>query len=191
MKLAIYGKLRAGKSVVADILKKEFDAETIEFSGALREVCDVLYPQSKNYKNRELLIQIGQHMRKLDKDICVNIVKNKIENSEKENIIVASVRQQNEYELLKEMGFKFIAVESFKDVREQRCIDVGDVYSKESFDGKLETDMDQFDWDYLIVNNRGFKELDISLQNLIEDLKNENYKDALGVYEGEKRTIWY
>lgn len=192
MKLAIYGKLRAGKSEVAEAIKREFDTEVIEFSKALRDVCDILYPTTRNYKDRDLLVKIGQHMREMDKDIWVNIVKEKIENSDAEHIIVASVRQKNEYDMLKKLGFKFINVEAYEHIRKQRCIDAGDKFSEESFNSYLETDMDAFDYDYMVVNNKDFKSLNMAIKNLLVDLKSIddfNHSDSKIIYQDDWREV--
>ena len=124
MKIALVGKLRAGKTEVCkEIFKKLKNSELIEFSKAVQDTVEILYPELKGTKDREKLIEVGQHLRKLDTEIWVNIVKYKINNSNADNIIVAGVRQQNEYEMLKKLGFTFIKVVADEETRIKRCID--------------------------------------------------------------------
>lgn len=171
MRIAIYGKLRAGKSAVATIIKEKLvECKHFEFGDAVQEVVDLLYPDQKGIKNRELLVGVGQHMRKYDKDVWVNIIRNKIENCENENILVAGVRQQNEYDMLKELGFKFIQVEASEDTRVERCLESGDNFNKASLNDHTEMVLDSFESDYIIKNERGFKELEIATRNILGDM---------------------
>ena len=81
MRIAVYGKLRAGKTAVCDYITEKFDCEILECSGALQEIVDILYPDKKGIKDRELLVTIGQHLRKIDEDIWVNLLEHKINDS--------------------------------------------------------------------------------------------------------------
>lgn len=171
MKIAVYGKLRAGKSAVCDYIANKYDCEVLEFSKAVQEVLDVAYPEKKGTKNRELLIAVGQHMRKLDEDVWVNVIRHKIEKSDAPNILVAGVRQQNEYDMLKELGFTFIQVEASETTRIERCIEAGDKFDKESLRNHTELVMDEWTPDYLILNEYGFKELEISIRNVLADIE--------------------
>lgn len=177
MNIAIYGKLRAGKSAVCEYIAENYECEVLEFSGALQEAINVMYPNKKGIKDRELLISVGQHMRKLDEDVWVNIVRHKIENSTKPHILVAGVRQANEFKMLKELGFTFIKVDASESVRVQRCIENGDKFNKESLKNSTETIMDNYDPDYLILNEYGFKELEISIRNVLDDILRKEMLD--------------
>lgn len=185
MKIAVYGKLRAGKSAVCDYIADKYDCEILEFSGAVQEVVDIMYPEKKGTKERTLLVNVGQHMRKLDVDVWVNIIKHKIINSKAPNILVAGVRQQNEYDMLKELGFTFIQVEASETTRVERCIQAGDNFSKESLRNSTELVMDEWTPDYLILNEYGFKELEISIENVLAYMKTKEkireafFKDGL------------
>lgn len=178
MKIAVYGKLRAGKSAVCDYISDKYDCEVLEFSAAVQEVVDVIYPEKKGVKDRETLVAVGQHLRKLDKDVWVNIIKNKIENSDARHILVAGVRQQNEYDMLKELGFTFIQVEASENTRIERCIEAGDKFDKESLRNSTEMVMDNWKPDYLILNEYGFKELEISIKNVLADLDSKALREA-------------
>lgn len=185
MKIALYGKLRSGKTAVCEhIMDKYENVQKIEFSDALQEVVDILYPELKGVKNREVLVGVGQHMRKYDVDVWTNIVKNRVLNSDARHILVSGVRQQNEYEMLKGLGFIFIRVEASENTRIKRCIEAGDSFNKESLRDYTEMIMDEWEADYTILNEYGFKELEISIKNILNDihakeLKNNFFRDKL------------
>lgn len=178
MRIALFGKLRAGKSAVADYIADKYECDIIEFSHGVQEVVDVLYPEFKGVKNRELLIEVGQHMRKLDKDVWVNVVKHKILNSKKPNVLVSGVRQQNEIDMLKELGFITIQVDASEETRIKRCIEAGDSFNVETLRNHTELVMDGWNPDYLILNEYGFKELEISIRNVLSDIESNKIGEA-------------
>lgn len=182
MRIAVYGKIRSGKSSVCEHIKNKYDYEVIEFSHALQRAVDIMYPEHIGTKNRELLIGVGQHMRKFDENVWVNCVKRRIENSENENILVAGVRQQNEYDMLKELGFKFIEVEASKDMRIERCKATNDAFKEETLENDTEKLMSTFDSTYSIMNDKGLDELkqrvDIVMYQLQEDEKKREMEKA-------------
>lgn len=174
MKIAIVGKLRSGKSIVSEEILQLKNTALIEFSGALQEVVSILYPNNKGKKDREKLIKVGQHLRKMDKDIWVNIVKYKIQNCESGNIVVVGVRQLNEYEMLKEQGFVFIKVVADEKIRIERCKDQGDIFSSEILNDPTETVLDEFKCDYEIINDSSIEDLKRKVKEvLISILLNE------------------
>lgn len=172
MKIAVYGKLRAGKTAVCDYIKSNSpNWEILDFGDALKECVAIAYPESVNRpKNRELLISFGQHLRKLDEDIWVNALKHRILNTFSDHILVTGVRQQNEYDMLKKQGFIFIRVEADREARIERCKANGDIFKEENLEDPTELAMDNFEADYTILNNRGFKELEISIRNVMADI---------------------
>lgn len=186
MKIAVYGKLRAGKSAVCDYIANKYDCEILEFSGAVQEVIDVIYPEKKGVKDRETLVSVGQHMRKLDKDVWVKVIRNKIKSSKANNILVAGVRQQNEYDMLKELGFTFIQVEASETTRVERCVEAGDKFDKEYLRNPTELVMDEWKPDYLILNEYGFKELEISINNILADMDSKALRKAFFTEELKK-----
>lgn len=159
MRVAVLGKLRSGKTEVANILE-ENRFEVMDFSDALKDCLKILYPYlDKEKKNRELLISVGQHLRALDEDIWVNILKHRILSSKSENVLIMGVRQANEYEMLKSLGFKFIKIEANPDIRIERCINNNDIFSPETLNHYTETLLDDFEVDYMIKNEGTLEEL--------------------------------
>lgn len=174
MRIAVYGKLRAGKSAICDFIKENYEeVEILDFGDALKECVAIAYPDrvQKDKKDRNLLIKFGQHLRDMDSDIWVNALKHRLINSRAKNIIVTGVRQSNEYEMLKRLGFTFIKVEASKEKRLERCLANGDKFTMDSLEHGTETELDNFEFDYLIENERGFKELEIDIRNVIADIE--------------------
>lgn len=164
MRVAVVGKIRSGKTTVVNIIKgmlDESDSIIIEFSDSLREATEVMYPATKGIKDRERLIAVGQHMRKLDVDVWTNIVEHKIRVAEEEgyaNILVSSVRQPNEVEMLLRNGFDIIQVVSDEEIRIQRCVKAGDKFDKVSFNDYTETALDDYSFKYIIENDGSYSE---------------------------------
>ncbi|MGU9269776.1 AAA family ATPase [Clostridium perfringens] len=177
MKIAVYGKIRCGKSTVCDYISDNMECEIIEFSDSLQEVVDVLYPEKKGIKDRGLLIEVGQHLREYDEDVWVNIVKYKVLNSKAPNILVCGVRQQNEYDMLKELGFTFIEVFSTEETRLERCFQSGDSFNPESLNHETENKMGAFKCDYFILNEGTTEELIEATDQIIESMAQKELKD--------------
>lgn len=177
MKIAVYGKIRCGKSTVCDYISSNMDCEIIEFSDSLQEVVDVIYPEKRGTKDRGTLIGVGQHLRKYDEDIWVNTVKHKVLNSKAPNILVCGVRQQNEYDMLKELGFTFIEVFSTEETRLERCFQSGDSFNPELLKDDTESKMSAFKCNYFILNEGTTEELIEATDQIIESMAQKELKD--------------
>ena len=180
MKIGIYGKLRSGKSEVCNLYEGMLDDSIIlDFGDSLKECVKVAYPfLDYKTKNRELLIKFGQTLREMDKNIWVNALKYKILNCTKKNIIVTGIRQQNEYDMLKELGFVFVKIESDIEKRIERCKQQKDQFEESSLFDSTETELDKFEYDFLIENTRTLKDLSIDALNVLDEIKYlEDYND--------------
>ncbi len=105
MKIAIIGKMCSGKSTIANQLCR-FDSSYSTYSLAtkLKEIAYELFHMKD--KDRDLLIKIGTKMREIDPDVWVNYIIN--QTSDNKNYIIDDVRFQNEVDILKQYGWKFI-----------------------------------------------------------------------------------
>lgn len=200
MKIAVFGEFRSGKSALCECITQIFNnCELIEFGTPVQEVVDIIFPEQKGIKNRKLLVKIGQHLRKIDEDIWVNVIRHKIKKSSADIVLVCGVRQENEYEALKELGFTFIKVQASVDNRIKRCLKNGDNFDMDSLNDPTEIIMKNFDYDYLIENDGSFKKLELQIINtfLDMDLTEEDKhlrETALNYYDdtlvkGEKHEI--
>lgn len=103
------------------VLPRE-QVQTLAFGDALRDVCRILYgftdedfkdrakkdtPRTRHpqFSPRGALRQVGQHMRKLDPDVWVRVVRERVEQAPPgTKIVITDVRQPNELFAIKEMG---------------------------------------------------------------------------------------
>lgn len=180
MKIGIYGKMRSGKTEVCNLYNGMLDDSVVlDFGDSLKECVRVAYPfLDYKTKNRELLINFGQTLRKMDKNIWVNALKYKILNTNKKNIIVTGIRQQNEFDMLKDLGFTFIKIESDDNIRIERCKKNNDKFDENSLNDFTETELDKFEYDFLIENIRSLKDLSIDALNVLDEIKYlEGYND--------------
>ena len=196
MKIAIIGKMRSGKSVACDYIKNKLNAEKFEFSDPVKEVSKIIF--NDKVKNRENLVKIGQHMRKMDKNIWVNIIERRMnDHLDTNSIVVSSIRQQNEYDMLKKNGFIFIKIETLKSLRIERCLKNKDVDFEAQINSNLENDLDNFEYDYLIKNNgtleEFYRQIDLILYKISQDSFAKAFKRRIGEgvnqKELEKRII--
>lgn len=172
MRIAVYGKMRAGKTAVCDFIKDKFkNVEVLDFGDSLKECMAIAFPETIGKpKNRAKLIEFGQHMRKLDEDVWVNTVKYKLKNTTSEIVLVTGVRQENEYNMLKEQGFVFIQVDASENTRIERCKANNDIFTTDNLRSHTEVVMDDFEPDYVILNERGFKDLEIQANNVLGEI---------------------
>ena len=155
IRICFLGKMRSGKSEAINYLKTKYNVEVVDFGDSLKQVVNTIYPQHVNYgcKNRALLQKVGQHMRKMDQDVWLYSVDEKINNSDKEIIACASCRQQNEYNYLNKIAFLFVKVDCKDSLRVKRAEDAGDAFKLKDFVHETELLVDDFEYDYYIDNN--------------------------------------
>ncbi len=196
MKIAIVGKMRSGKSIACDYIKNKLNAEKFEFSDPVKEVSKIIF--NDKVKNRKNLVKIGQHMRKMDENVWVNIIERRMdEYLDTSSIVVSSIRQQNEYDMLKKKGFIFIKIETLKSIRIDRCLENKDTDFEKQLDSSLENELDNFECDYLIKNNGTLEEfymqIDLILYKISQDSFAKAFKRKIGEgvnqKELEKRII--
>ena len=174
IRICFIGKMRSGKSEAIEYLKTKYDIEVVDFGDSLKEVVKTIYPKQTNYgcKNRTLLQKVGQHMRKLDEDIWLHSVDEKINNSNKKIIACASCRQQNEYDYLNKMAFLFVKVECKDSIRVKRAEDAGDSFNLKDFVHETELLVDDFECNYHIDNNGNIdnfhKQIDLIMKDIMK-----------------------
>ena len=176
LKICLVGKMRSGKSEVINHLMDKMGEENVElvdFGDALKDIAKMLYPEEMNTKNRKLLTTIGQHMRDLDEDVWINVVKRKIENCNKQIIVCASCRQQNEYDFLNKIGFLFVKVCCKDSLRVLRAEQDGDNFKLEDFVHETESKIVDFVCKYNIVNNNDKQSLYNQMDGILNIILNE------------------
>ena len=117
LKIGIVGKMCSGKSTTAFHLRELNSLFHINsFAKKVKELAVELFGMKE--KNRTLLIQIGEGMRKINDTVWVDYT---IKECNKHNFaIIDDVRHFNEYQALKVDGWKIIKLKISDELQEQR-----------------------------------------------------------------------
>ena len=129
MKIAFFGVAGSGKDFLAFALSKQRKFHMLSFGKYLKEICAEIFPEVYPYvedsdkiipkygkSHREIWIEVASSLRKIDNEIFVKKVEQKIkrveekEKEEKPNIIITDLRDEVEYNMLSNHGFIFIHV---------------------------------------------------------------------------------
>lgn len=170
MKVAVMGKLRSGKTTASNYLALQLGCETFDFSDALKEVVGIMYPKSKEHKDRSLLQKVGQHMREIDEDVWVNALMDRVKNSGYRNSVVTGLRQPNEHKALVDDGYFIIKIDAPTDVRVNRAIKSGDKMDESNLTHETESYIDDLKADIVITNDGNKYDLFRKLDKAISDL---------------------
>ena len=190
------GKAQSGKSTSAKVLQDVLGTNKVEiysFATALKKIAqeyfnwdgidkgiymhDVKVPDQRGHrivsqpipdKGRQLLINIGQYMRKIRStiwiDYVVNQIKKEISIGSDRIFVIDDLRFRNELELVK-------VIQPCISIRLTRNsqLDLNDI---------SETDLDNSEFDYYIDNNGTIEDLKKELSKVYEDIlfkvKNDN-----------------
>lgn len=164
--VVLTGRQRAGKDTVADYLKYRHGFYKVALADCVKDVAKQYF--GTEFKDRELLIQIGTKMREIDPYVWVYNLMRRIEVQFKlldiRHFVVSDVRFLNEWEFFtKEMGAWSIRVEADREIRASRS-----GYTPEHENDPTETEMDNVDTDYVIVNNTDLLDLESQVDRAIE-----------------------
>lgn len=117
MLLAVLGRSGAGKDTFADYLVEERGFTKMAFAEPLYEMARTYFGMQE--KNRFLLQDLGNAMRGINPRVFVDLLKKRVESTQG-NIIVTDVRQKNEFDMLKELGFTFVHINTSIENRAER-----------------------------------------------------------------------
>ena len=176
LKIALTGKLRSGKDVIADRLFTDHGFELpISFGSSLKYYADKIFDVSEGYaKPRKLYQQFGQLCRTIDEDVWVKhaefSVKQALDSRSTTGIVISDLRQPNEYEWCRRNGFVIVRVTASDEIRMARAIEANDDFSVHDFAHETEQYVDKFDVDYEIVNDGSLDELYAQVDAFITDV---------------------
>lgn len=170
MKFGILGKGGSGKDTVADMLREE-GFKVVAFSDGLYDVCRDFYGMKE--KDRALLQDVGAAMRTVDPAVFIKRAIRSLDGAE--NQCISDVRAVNEYETLKDLGFKLIRIETdlatrIKRIEKRDGIVCDDAYIERLERAPIEVYLDGYPVDYLLDNNGTIQEL---REQVIQMLENE------------------
>jgi dephospho-CoA kinase len=177
MKVAIVGRIRSGKDTVGDMFIKDYGCTRMAFGDEIGRVIQDYFPDAfKDGKPRRHYQHIGQRFRDLDPDVWVKQLEKRLKiNYVKgvRRVVITDMRQRNEYEFLKSLGFQVIKVETADEIRLERMNANGDQFTLADLNHETEQQIDALPYDYLISNNTSLEDLYKQVQHVAEELKEE------------------
>lgn len=193
LRIALTGRMRSGKSTVADHLWLKHDFAKVSFASGLKLTADRLFshlyepiyedcPFSeggrtiKEYrKPRALLQALGQKMREIDEDVWIKQAEQDVKLAEAwrstAGVVIDDLRQPNEYEWARANGFIVIRVEAGEALRLERAEQEGDSFNEEDLAHDTEQHSDKFDVDYTIINDGDLADLERQVDEIMVDIK--------------------
>lgn len=181
-KIALCGKMRSGKDVIAHHLYIRYRYDKVAFGDALKRLAHETFPDvGVLSKPRALYQQFGQLMREIDPDVWVKHVERRIEGtinyrkSTDDNIgvVITDLRQPNEYEWARANGFTIIHVTAPDELRVERAIAAGDDFTEADLSHETEQHVDGFEVDAEIVNDGTVEELQAKVDAIVAKLEAE------------------
>jgi len=163
MRIAVVGKSRSGKDTFAKhFIDKGF--KKLAFADGIGEIIETYFPEElSSGKPRYLYQSIGQFFRQYDAFVWIKYLHRKLEDifnhNPDMNIIITDVRQENEAEFLRTLGFLIVKVDALESVRVQRMIAAGDQFNQESLNHDTEKQSERIAADINILNNGTLAEL--------------------------------
>ena len=129
-RIAITGKICSGKTTLANELTLHGYTK-ISFGDKVKEMCVEIFDMK--YKNRKLIQTFAEKMKEIDENVWINFVIAKIKENPENKWVIDDVRFPNEYEKLKENGFKFVYLEIDDKLQLDRLQKTyGDLYTEHS-----------------------------------------------------------
>jgi dephospho-CoA kinase len=169
IKIALIGGARTGKDTIAGHLCNIFDFKRVAFGDGLRDKLFETFPDLPHEpKPRQALIDFGQACRKIDPLVWIKQLHRTARVYEKNgylNLVITDVRQPNEVEYCRKMGYKLVKVVSSADLQIARASQSGE---KLDVNNELDAYALGFkDFNYIIYNNGSLETLYSQVENLI------------------------
>lgn len=176
IKIALTGKMRAGKSTVAEHLTACYGFKQFAFADALKRFARQIFGYG-GPKDRDLLQWFGQTMRQRDPDVWIKHLDADLEEYIEDSrgdigvrIVITDLRQPNEYDYCRRKGFVIIRVNCPEEIRIERMIKRGDKFDKTMLRHETERFVDKFDVDYEIDNSDGWYLTARQIDSIMKDL---------------------
>jgi len=179
MKLAITGKLGAGKDVAVGYLVSMYEFFPFTFSAKGKSVFGELFPElDGEAKQRQPMRDFINGITELDvpgaNDVWVDYLFRRIEDHEKlrccrdSRILITDIRKEAEYRRAKAEGFKILRISADSVTRAKRARCRGDVFNVKDLNHPTETALDGFEVDYEVVNDGSLDDLYARLDEIME-----------------------
>lgn len=146
--IALIGKMGSGKTTIARLLESEFGYTPLHFATPIKEVAQLIWADV----NRDHLQKLGVAVRDIDENAWANVLLRKVDNSDS-RIVVDDCRFPNEYQSLKERGFRIVRIIADRNERVRRLTQIGRLQDESQLEHSTETGLDDADVDYTITND--------------------------------------
>jgi dephospho-CoA kinase len=182
IKLALTGKLRAGKSYLAGYATLFYDCQPFAFGNELKEAFHRAFPNvPRNPKPRALYQKFGQWAREVfGDDVWINALMPKVNDyiaqhscacgKSSARVLIEDCRQQNEFDRLRAEGFVIVRVNAPDELRIERARKAGDDFTEADLRHETELLVDTFAVDYEIWNNGSLSELEAQFDEIMREL---------------------
>ncbi|MBD3861379.1 dephospho-CoA kinase [Bacillus sp. 28A-2] len=185
MKLAITGKLGAGKDEAVKYLVSIYEFFPFTFSAKGKSVFGDLFPElDGDEKQRQPMRDFIEGIKKLPipgaEYVWINIVFRRIKEHEElrccrpSNLLITDMRMVEEYERVKAEGFKILRITAPYETRFDRAKRRGDKFKAADMDHPTETALDHFEVDYEVTNDGTLDDLYARLDEIMADQLKEN-----------------
>src|SRR5690554_1442809 len=186
LRIALTGRMRSGKSTIADYLWLTHGFAKVSFASSLKLTADRLFSHLyepiydgrsiREYrKPRALLQELGQKLREIDEDVWIKQAEQSMRVFENyrttAGIVIDDLRQPNEYEWARANGFVIVRVIAPETDRIERAIELGDDFDIADLTHETESYIDTFDVDYEIVNDGSIEDLERKVGEIIAEIK--------------------
>jgi dephospho-CoA kinase len=178
IKIALTGKMRAGKDEAAHHLYIRHGFDRVAFGDALKKNAHATFPWVSEFsKPRALYQQYGQLMRQIDPYVWIKhaeqAVKGAIDfrvntGAEQVGVVITDLRQDNEVAWCRENGFTLIRVTAPDEDRIARAIAAGDDFNENDLAHETELAIDGFAVDAEIVNDGSVDDLKRKIDTILE-----------------------
>ena len=181
LKIALAGELRSGKSTLAKYAEETYGMTPFAFGDELKRRFHETFPNVPRYpKPREGYQMYGQLMRFVyGQDIWVNYTFDEINRCRKAalgynfdnpdaqfNPLVTDARQPNEFQKLRDKGFKIVKVTAPIELRIARAKADGDIFTEADLNHETELYVRDLNPDYLT-------DLYAAFDAIVEDIRRE------------------
>jgi dephospho-CoA kinase len=177
VKIALTGKLRAGKDELAHHLYIRHGFDRVAFGDALKKNAHATFPWVSEFsKPRALYQSYGQLMRQIDPDVWIKhaerAVKGAIDfrvntGAEQIGVVITDLRQPNEYEWARNNGYTIIRVTAPDEDRIARAKIAGDDFNEADLEHETESHIDGFAVNAEIINDGTIDDLKAQIDEII------------------------
>ena len=160
-----------GKDTVADIIVNEFGYKKYALADGIYEIARKYYGMTK--KDRELIIHIGESLRKKDPMLWINYTMQRIKKDGCKKVIISDIRKPLEKAFFEEIGFHSAMVKCDEQVALQRIKDRDGVVNEDIvLNSRIENALRNSDV-YVIENNKGIELLHMNVIDFMNQEMND------------------